>query len=322
MTVSPGLRKRLRPKTYSIGWYLVGGFLVLEVCALVLIFWFRQAVVKIETEGPSVPGAVALERQPPPLENLPVPEIQGRLDVAKAPRGVPTAASLVEEARRYRQAGDFALAEAALRQALELQPGQPVVLTHLALLQEGRGKNAEALELWRQILQGGAPEETQRLARDRAELLQERLRLEEAARARERLLLQSPRWLVVDKIQTRPDPLPQRPVEIQKDFFLRWTPSGRAPDAGQVRIQVYFYDRLADGTLKPAPIEARFLSSSPDWTGGEGLEVLQARYFRRAAPGEERTYYGFVCRVYYGEQLQDERAEPIELLGAFGEAVP
>jgi serine/threonine protein kinase len=88
-----------------------------------------------------------------------------------------------------------------------------------------------------------------------------------------------------------------------------------------VRIIVSFYDRTKDNNMKPTDARTSYswLTGSKDWTDATP-KLLAATYVRpktqsRSADGRE--YGGFIVRVYFDGQLQDERARPPDLLTLF-----
>jgi serine/threonine protein kinase/Flp pilus assembly protein TadD len=90
---------------------------------------------------------------------------------------------------------------------------------------------------------------------------------------------------------------------------------------GRARIIVSFYDRTKDNKMKPTDARTSYswLNASEDWTDATP-KLLVATYVRpkiqsRSADGGE--YGGFIVRVYFDGQLEDERARPPELLTLF-----
>jgi tetratricopeptide (TPR) repeat protein len=318
---SSPFRRRLRPKTYSIGLYLVGFFILFQIVALFAIFWFGRLL--IQSEDRIISGKTKLELEGPnelvtSLSNLPRPEIVGRLQVNGAESMQSNVRRFIEDARRYRREGDFNLAEAALQEALKRDSENVLALTHFALLEEARENTQSALEYWQKIIAAQpADAVTLQLAKDRASIIEERIQLEIEADRRAEVLENSRRVIILSKVETDPKPLPADPPEIQKDFILKKNNQNVSIDPGQVRIQLFFYDRLTDGRLIRSPIDAQFLSESVDWEE-RPQEVLRARYFKSGPlEGQERTYYGYLLRIFYEDELQDEHASPVSLLRIF-----
>jgi len=323
MDLSKVAKQRLRPKAYSVAVYVVGLFILLEVLLLAFIFWFRQTLV--ETKAPKLAENAFIMEKKAGLDDdiipyLPIPDTKGRITVGKGSEQVVQIMKLNEEALRFRRAGDFILAESALNQALSLDGNHPTTLTNLAMLEEARGKSTKALALWRSILGlKTTPEATIQLAQKRAQLIEDRIRLEEEARQREQQLLNMKRLIVLDEVKTTPEPIPAQPVEIQKDFVLKLNGLKAPVDFRRLRIQLFFYDMVADKRLVGVNVEARFLSGSkPDWSTN-GLETLRVRYIPEKAenPPEKRRYYGYVLRIFYDGELQEEQASPVSLLRLF-----
>jgi len=275
----------------------------------------------IESEEVIISGQAQLELEGPEelvtsISNLPRPEIEARLEISDTANYEKSVRRFIEDARRYRMEGDFNLAEAALQEAIRQDPTNMLALTHYALLEEARDNTTSALEYWKRVIEvGGSDSITRQLARDRAALIEERLRLDAEATRREELLRFSRRLITLDSVETTPTPLPIDPVEIQKDFILQRNRQDLTLDPGKVRVQLFFYDQLSDERLIRSEIEASFVDSPVDWA--EGSEVLKARYFKKDSEEGQRVYYGYLLRIYYEDELQDEHASPLSLLRIF-----
>jgi tetratricopeptide (TPR) repeat protein len=317
-------KKRLRPKTYSVAVYIVGIFIVLQVVFLASVFWFRQTV-RIESQGvaaqvsdphvsmlmEAVSAGTDLARD---VGNLPPPQIPGRLSLPKEDETEKRVNALNEDARRFRRENNFDLSEAALQKALALRPEHPVTLVNLAMLEEARGENGKALQYWQRVIAlGPRADSTIRLARERAVILEERLRQERIARERESLILGVDRSVRIGAVRILPPNPGPRPTEVSWDIEIRALQGGLDP--AKLRVQAFVYERPAQGGPVPARAEARFLNAQPSWQVG-GVETLRLRYVRTTRP-EERTYYGYLIRLVYDGKVQDERSEPAELLGIF-----
>jgi len=321
-------KKRLRPKTYSITVYVVGIFLIVEVIFLASVVWFRKERMRIEKEGPvlskeQVVPKPGTETAPTPPD-LTTPEGSGRLALPEGASLQQKLNHLNEEARNFQQNGDFVMAEAVLQKALELKPDDLLTLTNLAFLEQAKGDNQAAVEAWKKIITS-SPEndKTVRLAKERAMLLEENIRLEAEAKRREKALLASGRRKIfLDGVKFTPETLPQNPPEVQADFILKLDPKTENFDASKLRIQVFVYTQAPAGQLEPAKIDATFLNSSPDWKtdNGETLRVKYSKYLQPPETPEDRNYYGYMMRLYYDGELQDQRAEPSKLLELFPEA--
>jgi serine/threonine protein kinase/Tfp pilus assembly protein PilF len=88
-----------------------------------------------------------------------------------------------------------------------------------------------------------------------------------------------------------------------------------------VRIIVSFYDRTKDNKMKPTDARTSYSWLTPisDWSDATP-KYLVATYVRpKTQPtlSDGRRYGGFIVRVYFDGQLQDDRATPPELLTLF-----
>jgi tetratricopeptide (TPR) repeat protein len=328
--------KRLRPKTYSIAVIVVALFLILELVALAFIFYFRQAIVQIETSGPVLREALENPEQArhlgganlPPIEDpslkkLPVPAIEGRLPVPDSEANKQKRiTALVEQAQTFQKQGDFSLAESSLQQALDMEAGNVKTLVGFAYLEQARGRNDKAVEWWKKIIAlGPKAGPTIQLARERAALLEEKLRLEQEARARETTVLDTKTALTISQVKSEPADLAEARGEIQVDFSFT-KQEAREIDPGKLRIQVYFYDRTSDNRLVPSKIEPRFLNDPPDWSRN-GTEVLRVSYSKnKQEEPAARSFYGYLIRLYYNGELQAQQASPASLLTRFAQKQP
>ena len=88
-----------------------------------------------------------------------------------------------------------------------------------------------------------------------------------------------------------------------------------------VRIVVSFYDVTKDNKMMPtdARVGYDWLTPSTDWSDATP-KYLAATYVRpktQVSLSDGRRYGGFIVRVYFDGQLQDERATPPDLLALF-----
>lgn len=93
-------------------------------------------------------------------------------------------------------------------------------------------------------------------------------------------------------------------------------------DGQAMDLEVFFFDRVngkqVAQSIAPEPVET-WQSSPVDWSGG-GEETLDVIYhLPPLSPAEiqqhgQRTYYGYMLRLYYNNKLQDVAAEPRDLL--------
>jgi hypothetical protein len=105
--------------------------------------------------------------------------------------------------------------------------------------------------------------------------------------------------------------------EARVEVKIGVTPQANARK-GQVEIRVFFYDVTRNREMRPtqAQVAYQWLTPVRDWND-PSPKYLVATYLRppeRRPPSEELQYGGFIVRIYFNGQLQDEKAEPEGLL--------
>lgn len=317
--------KRLRPRTYSIGVYLVGAFVLLQLVALGSVFYLRSTTEEREThsvqaEGESRAAVVsgqADQEEEKVLPNLPSPRIEGRLPFDEGESDLLKIAKLNEDAREYRRMEKWELAQASLEEALRLAPEDSNTLANYAMLEESCGKEGEALGYWKKVVTLGKEQagETIELAKERSRILTEKLAEAEAALARERVLVGEGPLIQIVSVVTAANPMATTAGSFRKEFQLKLTERDMEVKPSKLKVEVYLYDRDESGRLYRANYEAKFASSEPNWKYG-GVETLEVYYV--ASEQERLRYHGYVIRIYYDGDLQDQRAEPSGLLNEKG----
>ncbi|MDR1190388.1 MAG: hypothetical protein LBK60_01820 [Verrucomicrobiales bacterium] len=321
-TSNPHSKKRLRPWVYGVAVWLVVLFVLAEALMLGGSIWFRNSKVQLDTVAPHPPAAVPdVNTKSPemPIPNLPKPEIPGRLSVAPLnEKIIREVRQLNNDAQEWRRRGEFSQAESALNQARELDPHNPLTLTNLAQLLEAMGDDARALEHWKNIIQlGAAAGQAGQLARERAVIIQQRLAVEQQARQRELARAALRRRMVIDQVLTVPAAVTNQTPEVQVNFAIRRADPKLSVNPSRMRVQLFFYDRLPDNRLTPArSLDARWVGTPADWSKSD-IEVLRVNYPLARDEAGGRLRYGYLLRLYYDGELQDERAEPAELLRVF-----
>lgn len=221
-------------------------------------------------------------------------------------------AALLQEAKRFRNEGDRDLARAALSRAEELDPQNPAVLEQQGELAEEQKNVSRATEYWSRIVSlgpavAGASYEKARI-RLEAEAQAAGIDASEAAflhRAKTPLQL-----LGVERRSGSGSPFGQELI-----FRFRIAASPRSKIAlDQISYQFYAYDQIDAGIIVPtnARLTVGFENAFPRW-GANGVEVLRVTY-RLDHPVPHQRFYGYVFRLFYSGLLQDQRADPPELL--------
>lgn len=107
--------------------------------------------------------------------------------------------------------------------------------------------------------------------------------------------------------------------EARVDVKIGVTPQPKIRK-GQVEIRVFFYDVTPSREMRPSPalVTYQWITPVRDWTD-PSPKYLMATYLRprEMRPSAENLQYGgFIVRIYFDGQLQDEKSEPEGLIAA------
>jgi hypothetical protein len=118
-----------------------------------------------------------------------------------------------------------------------------------------------------------------------------------------------------------PDADPEKNMKLKIGVKVR---PNTVIDHAKVKIQVFFYDTLANNgvVLTDAGVSYEWLTPHHDWRDAkpEVLAVtLRPKKKVKELPtkGTHRKYLGYIVRIYYDDQLQAVRADPTKLLNLF-----
>lgn len=237
---------------------------------------------------------------------------------------------MVQQARGLRERGDTATALTRLREALAISPQSPLIISDLAITYEKMGQNDQAMALWQKIYTMG---EAAGIYYSAAEAKIRATETEDAA-AQEGTGIQPGSVLGLrDIVKTD---LPDEASEAKLTLKIPLQAKPNVPiDVRDVVIQVYFYDIIdgKDVVQTNANVSSYWTTLPADWSDDD-IEVLEVEYNQPKAeetapaekdadeaaptetplPAQLRKYFGYVVRVYYRNELQDMRAEPVSLL--------
>lgn len=284
-----------------------------------------QLVAVLVYFGPSFAGApVAVDEAPAPVATAPSVPSEPPAGVAGDDADDADIAERVKEALaeadRLEKGNSPGDALIPLEEALALQPSNLEVLSRLASLYERLGQTELAQAGWRSIIElGPAAGRFLEVAEIRLRLLQP-----PAAASASSLELRDPTGLqpgaslgVVD-LQLRDG----QDGSIQtKDLRLAVKARpGEEIDARDVRINVTFYETM-DGEIMPtmSRVQSMWFTTPVDWKN-EGIEILEVKYeVPRLGPdgGPPPQFYGYMVNIYHRGQLQETRADPVNLQELF-----
>lgn len=301
-------------KTFVVAATLLGLAAVAQLVAILVYFGpgFQQTTAAV-APPPAEPAPV-------PTETAAAPEVP---DEAEGEQVKVRVAELLAEAERLEGGPSAGDALVPLEEAAILQPRNPEVLSRLGSLHERLGQKELAETAWENLIALG-PDAGRFL--DVAEIRLRVLRQEPGAepvaegtlQLRDQVGLQPGSNLgVVDlKINDK-----EEGGVAMKDLRLAVKARPGEPiDGRDVRINVTFYE-MFNGEIVPtmSRVQSVWFTTPVDWKN-EGIEILEVKYeVPRVGPdgGPAPEYYGYLVNIYHRGQLQETRADPVELQELF-----
>lgn len=258
---------------------------------------------------PLPPEATTEPPGSPPPRPTPVP-----LSVF-TPKPDPRYGELVEQGKLLRNSGDTAAALVKFREAVTIEPGNPLAIAEMAFTFEKMSLLDKAAEQWKRIfIMGERAGVFYGMAKGKLEsaMLDTMRTVGGAGPSNGKVLALGPVALADD-----PDP------SSAKRFALAVPIRARAAEAvavNEMKVFVLFYERVngKDIAKTIADVGNRWTSAPVDWKDGD-TETLEVSYdlSTQQARTEKRDYYGYIVRLYYRGELQDTKAEPAGLSQKF-----
>lgn len=221
---------------------------------------------------------------------------------------------LVQEARALHLEDDMMRAMLKLDEAGRLDPTEPAVIYHRALLYEDMGIFPKAADQYQKIQQMGIKAGVYyRLAA--AKLIKG---MGKGAQKSD---------IAIGPMKTRKaiGPLAGRHVDIAVTLLAR---PDKVIDADDVEVQVHFYDRVNGGEIKKADTTAEitptWADNKVDWQDAGNEETLRVAYTIPEADLADahllgrREYYGYVVELLYKGEVIDQQAQPSRLHSIHG----
>ena len=218
---------------------------------------------------------------------------------------------------RLRSEGDMLGALAALRNADSMQPDHPAILHELALTYRQMGLEERAEEHIARILAMGDSGAGDYFAV--WDMWIRELNRDNRSGATGSGI--PVRALHLGRIEALRDPAVTQGEKIVLRIPIEADPQV-AIDPVAVEVFVFFYD-LVDGqrieqTTADEPTYL-FITSPVDWAGPDSSETLEVVYFHpQLTPDQvrelgQRRFYGYVVKLFYQDELQDQVADPASL---------
>jgi hypothetical protein len=303
--------------TFVVAASLLGVAAVAQLVA-VLIYFGPGFAVRPTTPPEAAPvpeTAVEVAVTEPAVEEEKTPEAD--LDAAAQQERL---VELMKEIELLEGGSSPAAALVPLEEALTLQPRNPDILARAASLHERLGQSEMAQSLWKNLLDLG-PEAGRFLevAEIRLRLLrQDNLVPSGSAALRDQVGLQPGSMLGVVDLKLNESDKGNVPV---KDLRLAVkSRPGEKIDGRDVRINVTFYEKF-EGEIVPTSsrVQSMWFTTPVDWLD-DGIEILEVKYevpMIGQDGGPPPTYYGYMVNIYYRGQLQETRADPVDLQDLF-----
>ncbi len=261
----------------------------------------------------------------PPLRPMPViPE-----KLVQTPAPATREQELIEQGRTLRDRGDMNGALTKLREAQTVAPANPQVFAEIALTFEKMGLTDRAAEQWRKIYEMGESAGSYFIAADARLKQSQALTMMEAQKEAAAVGTGAPVSKANPEAVLGLGEIASVDVPDSgggKKFVLRVPMKARAGAKVGVRdvvIHVLFYDQIGGKEVVEtnANVTSRWANTPPDWAERD-TEVLEVEYVQprvdpREAGREDRKYFGYIVRLYYKGELQDERADPLRLAVQF-----
>jgi hypothetical protein len=325
MQSAPPFSKPTVGRTFIVAISLLGIVAVAEFFAVGRAFYLRtESARQAEEEKLEMTDSFAQGSGGQPAEMpgpTPIPPSQPAPPVRRPSATEARIAELIEMAKDLRERGDTGTALTRLREAMAMAPNDPRIISEMAMIYEKMGLPDKALDQWKQVYDMGEGAGIYYTAAE-SKLKGGGAAAGEEPGRREAYGIQSGSVLGLLDItaEARPDAQGGEAVTLKVPVKAR---PDNPVEVRDVIIQVYFYD-LIDGrniVQTNANVSSQWTTLPADWADNE-VEILQVDYSRplpdpKIKNIEERKYFGYVVRVYYKNELQDMRAEPVKLLKQF-----
>ncbi|MBK1831291.1 hypothetical protein JIN77_11170 [Verrucomicrobiaceae bacterium R5-34] len=249
-----------------------------------------------------------------PRPAIPAPALPAELMNMHQPIANPRVERLVQEARSIQLDGDVMRAMLKLDEAGRIDPAEPAVMYHKALLFEDMGIYPKAADHYQQIQQMGI----------KAGVF---YRLAAAKLIKGMGMGTQKNAIAIGPMKTRKarGPLAGRHVDVSITLLAR---PDKVINPDDVEVQVHFYDRVNGGEIVKADTNAVITpawgDNQVDWQNPGNEETLQVSYAIPEADLADahllgrREFYGYVVELIYEGEVIDQQAHPRRLNAVHG----
>lgn len=223
----------------------------------------------------------------------------------------------IDQSNRFLREEDFANAKRMLKRALNLNREDPVTLRSLAMLAKAEGRPNESILYWRRIVSLG-PEvgDIYALAKEEVAAAEAKAKLAaaEASRPEPGTNTRVPKFMIRGfEKQIGSDPAFADQMQLDFDVVLNGVTQD---DLNNLEIEFFFYDYMP-GKVVPAAgeIVVSPAGSDTEWLDNKKMHLTASYQLEEnMAKNTNRRYHGYLFRIYHNKVLQDEQAEPVQLL--------
>jgi tetratricopeptide (TPR) repeat protein len=342
MEAAPPIPKQHAGKTFVIAISLLGIIALAQFFATGVIFVARMKSTPMPAASatpvpaaPASPAPVEMATTETGTEYLVQSELfESAEEVPPLPRPTPVPQIRPEESSEARMAellnigkalrdrGDTSTAITRFREALAISPANPQAISELAITYEKMGQGDKAAEQWRKLFEMGETAGIYYAAAEaklRAAEAPQQTVAEPGAALKDSEGMQPGSTLGLGEIALSEATDPSAWKKLLLKIPIKIRPSSKV-EVRDVVIQVFFYDLVDNQNVVQtnANVSSQFTTLPADWTEDE-MEVLEVEYLqprdpKQVKPAEDRKFYGYIVRIYYKNELQDMRAEPLKLL--------
>ncbi|ACD83912.1 tetratricopeptide repeat protein [Candidatus Methylacidiphilum infernorum] len=320
--------KHLLPPIYAWAVRFVILVVFIQLSSLLSIFWLRHYVFnqvskkdRLQASNRSFPLPSFLSPKPPTLPVIHSKELKKDFSSIAEESKEEKLDAFIKDAERFEKEGDLNLAHDALNNAEEVDPTNFEVLIKQAQLAERQKDSQRAYIYWSKIAnQDKKSGSLYKTAHQKIATLKNQAQKDFSSPSLIPSSLKDPhgmgKTLVLEKIRVEKSNLSNtlwgQEVTLRIPILLT-DPSIRI-DPKQIRYQVYIYDEIDKGLIlqSNAKITSSFENPLPTWTIHQ-TEILRINY-KPERPVQNQRFYGYIVRIFYCGQLQDQIADPPELL--------
>ena len=331
---SPPISKPTVSNTFTVAIIILGIAAILQIVAVSYAFFYKtqaqQAALSQATAQPNpiTPTAPKVKR-PQPVATKPTPAPPPPPAAPIRTSAETRVAGLIQQAKKFRDAGDMQAALVKLREADTLSRNDALTASEMAATYELMGLTNKALVQWNRVFEmGDSAGALYQLAKMKifGDTITNNNTMNSGSGGipgTAGIQPGSVMGLIDVQANEENDPAAEKKVTLKIGLKAR---TDISLDVNDVVIQVFFYDLIDNQHIVQtnAQVSSQWTTTPADWAD-DGIEILEVGYFQPKSqstetldiPAETHEYLGYIVRVYYKGELEDVRADPVRLLTLF-----